>query len=118
MRILFQMLQLCTYGKGHTPHSSGGMTLAEYRAHYSVWAVLASPLILSADLRTIKEEHPDCLELMLNEEIVAVNQVHVMLTYSIARKEFSALAQPHAAPGTNPYDHIVVASHYFEHTYA
>eukprot|EP01043_Picozoa_sp_COSAG02_P002482 COSAG02_NODE_57_length_43668_cov_118.217196_19_plen_612_part_00 len=68
------MLQLCTYGKGGTPHSTGGMTLAEYRAHYSVWAVLASPLIISADLRTIKEQHPDCLELMLNPEIVAVNQ--------------------------------------------
>jgi hypothetical protein len=68
------MLQLCTYGKGGTPHSAGGMTLAEYRAHYSVWAVLASPLIISADLRTIQQEQPDCLELMLNPEIVAVNQ--------------------------------------------
>ena len=45
-----------------------------HRAHYSVWAVLASPLIISADLRTIKEQHPDCLALMLNPEIVAVNQ--------------------------------------------
>ena len=38
------MLQVCNFGKGHSPGS--GMTLAEYRAHYSVWAVLASPLIL------------------------------------------------------------------------
>jgi len=68
------MLQLCTYGEGQTPHTPGGMTLAEYRSHYSVWAVLASPLILSADLRTLKERHPECLALMLNEEIVAVNQ--------------------------------------------
>ena len=68
------MLQLCTYGEGGTPHSTGGMTLAEYRAHYSVWAILASPLIISADLRTIKEQHPECLALMLNREIVAVNQ--------------------------------------------
>ena len=66
------MLQLCTYGKGRTP--GAGMTLAEYRAHYSVWAVMASPLILSADLRTIARDHPDCLALMLNAEIVAVNQ--------------------------------------------
>lgn len=66
------MLQLCTYGKGRTPGE--GMTLAEYRAHYSVWAVMASPLILSADLRTIARDHPDCLALMLNAEIIAVNQ--------------------------------------------
>ena len=50
------------------------MTMAEYRAHYSVWAVLASPLILSADLRTINQTHPECLDLMLNREIIAVNQ--------------------------------------------
>eukprot|EP00038_Savillea_parva_P008429 m.176929 g.176929 ORF g.176929 m.176929 type:complete len:581 (+) comp14252_c0_seq1:36-1778(+) len=68
------MLQLCTYGKGGTVHSTNGMTLSEYRAHYSVWAILASPLILSADIRNVKEEHPDCLDLMLNAEIVAVNQ--------------------------------------------
>ena len=36
--------------------------------------MLASPLILSADLRTIKAKHPECLELMLNPEIIAVNQ--------------------------------------------
>merc|ERR1719231_907051 len=56
------------------------MTLAEYRSHLSVWAVLASPMILGADLRTITKKHPECLALLLNPEIVAVNQdpgVHV-----------------------------------------
>ena len=48
------------------------MTLSEYRSHYSIWAVLASPLILGADLISLKAKHPDCLELLLNEEIVAV----------------------------------------------
>ena len=67
------MLQLCTFGEGRTP-GNVGMTMVEYRSHYSVWAVLASPLLLSADLRTIKARHPECLELMLNREIIAVNQ--------------------------------------------
>lgn len=67
------MLQLCTFGKGRTLGNEG-MTMAEYRAHFSVWAVLASPLLLSADLRTVKAQHPECLELMLNREILAVNQ--------------------------------------------
>jgi hypothetical protein len=66
------MLQLCTYGKGRTP--GNGMTLTEYRAQYSVFAILASPLIISADIRTIATDHPDCLQLMLNPEIVDVNQ--------------------------------------------
>ena len=38
------MLQACNYGQGRTP--GDGMQLNEYRAHYAVWAVLASPLIL------------------------------------------------------------------------
>ena len=73
------MLQLCTFGQGRTEKGGTGMTMAEYRAHYCVWAVLASPLILSADLRTIEAEHPECLALMLNPEILAVNQVRKSL---------------------------------------
>jgi alpha-galactosidase len=66
------MLQVCNYGTGRTP--GGGMTLAEYRAHYAVWAVLASPLILGNDLRSIAAAHPACLKLLLNADIVKVNQ--------------------------------------------
>jgi len=66
------MLQICAYGKGVTP--GGGMTLAEYRAHYSVWAILASPLVIGADLRSIDQDHPDCLALLKNKDIVDVNQ--------------------------------------------
>lgn len=66
------MLQVCAYGKGVTP--GGGMTLSEYRVHYTVWAILASPLVIGADLRRLDKEHPDCLALLTNKAIVAVNQ--------------------------------------------
>ena len=66
------MLQVCAYGKGRTPGS--GMTLSEYRVHYTVWAILASPLVIGADLRTIEKDHPDCLALLKNPDIIAVNQ--------------------------------------------
>ena len=42
------MLQVCNYGKGGTNaggRNDTGMTLEEYRASYSIWAVLASPII-------------------------------------------------------------------------
>lgn len=78
------MLQICTFGEGATRHynSTGrpgnmagdGMTMTEYTSHLSVWAIMGSPLIQSADLRSIKQRHPECLDLMLNEEIIAVNQ--------------------------------------------
>ena len=51
------------------------MTLNEYRAHYSAWSILASPLIHGCDLRTVRQEHPECFELISNPEIVKVNQV-------------------------------------------
>ena len=67
------MLQICSYGKGTT--QGDGMTLSEYRVHYTVWAILASPLILGTDVRPLaRGEHPDCLQLLLNADIVAVNQ--------------------------------------------
>lgn len=78
------MLQVCTFGEGATRHwnSTGkpddpnglGMTMVEYTSHLSVWAVLGSPLIHSADLRTVGQRHPECLALMVNEEIIDVNQ--------------------------------------------
>ena len=65
---------MCMFGEGHTHRKPQGMTLAEYRAHYSVWAVLASPLIHGADVTTVGERHPECFAMLLNPEIIAVNQ--------------------------------------------
>ena len=51
------MLQVCNYGRGGANaggRHDGGMTLEEYRSSYSLWAVLASPIIISADLRTLE----------------------------------------------------------------
>ena len=46
----------------------------EYQAQFATWAVMASQLILSADLRTLQKTQPDCFKLLLNSEIIAVNQ--------------------------------------------
>lgn len=52
------------------------MTREEYRASFSVWSVMASPLILSADLRSsASAEMRACLaDIALNPEVIAVNQ--------------------------------------------
>ena len=39
-----------------------------------VWAILASPMLHGCDLRTVRQEHPDCFELITNPQIVKVNQ--------------------------------------------
>ena len=48
-----------------------GMTLNEDRAHFSLWAMLAAPLIAGNDLRNMKKE---ILEILTNEDVIAVDQ--------------------------------------------
>ena len=38
-----------------------------------MWSVLASPLVLGSDLFTIEKEHPDCLALLTNKDIIKVS---------------------------------------------
>ncbi|HTC22122.1 MAG TPA: glycoside hydrolase family 27 protein, partial [bacterium] len=50
---------------------NGGMTDIEYRTHFSLWAVMAAPLIAGNDLRTMSKETAD---IILNKEVIAVDQ--------------------------------------------
>ena len=50
---------------------NGGMTEDEYRAHFSLWALMAAPLMAGNDVRTMAASTRDIL---LNKEVVAVDQ--------------------------------------------
>ncbi|KAL7107530.1 hypothetical protein ACP275_06G060300 [Erythranthe tilingii] len=50
---------------------NGGMTDEEYRAHFSIWALMKSPLIIGCDVRNITAE---AFAILSNEEVIAVNQ--------------------------------------------
>ena len=50
---------------------NGGMTEDEYRAHFSLWALMAAPLMAGNDVRTMPAATRDIL---LNKEVVAVDQ--------------------------------------------
>jgi alpha-galactosidase len=50
---------------------NGGLTLAESRSHFSLWALLAAPLMAGNDLATMK---PEVRDILLNREVIAVNQ--------------------------------------------
>ena len=45
------------------------------RAQMGMWSMLASPLIMSADLRTIR---PEFKEILLNKNLIKLNQVELM----------------------------------------
>ena len=71
------MLQVCNYGEGGARAGSGngGMTLREYATSLSIWAILASPIIISSDVRRLEAEHPECLAMLLGSgEIIAISQ--------------------------------------------
>ena len=50
---------------------NGGMTNDEYRAHFSLWAIMAAPLIAGHDVRTMSDSTK---AILLNREVIAVDQ--------------------------------------------
>ena len=50
---------------------NGGMTETEYRAHFSLWSIMAAPLIAGNDLRSMT---PAIREILTNREVIAVDQ--------------------------------------------
>ena len=48
-----------------------GMTMAEDRAHFALWNMMASPLILGNDIRTAKSE---TIDILTNKEVLEVGQ--------------------------------------------
>ncbi|WP_026705712.1 glycoside hydrolase family 27 protein [Flavobacterium soli] len=48
-----------------------GMTFAEDKSHYTMWSMLASPLIAGNDFRKMTKE---TLSILTNKEIIAINQ--------------------------------------------
>ncbi len=76
--ILKKNLPLAPYaGPGHWNDpdmlevGNGGMTDTEYRTHFSMWSIMAAPLLIGSDLR---KATPGTFEIIGNEEVIAVDQ--------------------------------------------
>ncbi len=50
---------------------NGGMTDVEYRSHFSLWAILAAPLIAGNDLRSMR---PEIRDILTNKDVIAIDQ--------------------------------------------
>ncbi|HEY0944999.1 MAG TPA: glycoside hydrolase family 27 protein, partial [Opitutaceae bacterium] len=62
-----------------------GLTLAESRAHFSLWCILAAPLMAGNDVRHMT---PEILAIMTDKEVIAINQDRA------GKQGFRALAEP------------------------
>lgn len=78
MQILDMQKDLRQYaGPGHWNDpdmleiGNGKLTQGENRAHFSMWSMLAAPLIAGNDLRNMTK---DIIEVLTNKEVIAVNQ--------------------------------------------
>lgn len=68
------MLVVGMHGKGLNPETSapiGGCTDEEYRTHFVLWAMLASPLMIGCDVRELSEETKAILG---NRDVITINQ--------------------------------------------
>jgi alpha-galactosidase len=50
---------------------NGGMSVTEYRAHFSMWCLLAAPLMAGNDIRKMPA---DIHEILTNKEVIAIDQ--------------------------------------------
>ena len=50
---------------------NGGMTTTEYRSHFSLWAIMAAPLMAGNDIRNMT---PEIRDILTNKEVIAVDQ--------------------------------------------
>ncbi|MCW7941577.1 alpha-galactosidase [Streptomyces hygroscopicus] len=78
LSLLKKNLPLAPYaGPGHWNDpdmlevGNGGMTDTEYRSHFSMWSVMAAPLLIGSDLRKASAA---TLEILHNKEVIAVDQ--------------------------------------------
>jgi alpha-galactosidase len=50
---------------------NGGMNNTEYRSHFSLWCIMAAPLIAGNDIANMK---PETHDILTNKEVIAVDQ--------------------------------------------
>jgi alpha-galactosidase len=50
---------------------NGGMTTVEYRTHFTMWAMMAAPLMAGNDLTRMSD---DTKSILLNKEVIAIDQ--------------------------------------------
>ena len=63
------MLVVGMYGKGNV--AKGGMSDTEYRVHFALWCMLASPLMIGCDVRKMT---PAAKEILTHKGLIAINQ--------------------------------------------
>jgi alpha-galactosidase len=80
-QIIDQNASLAQYAKPGTWNDpdmlevgNGGCTIEEYRSHFSMWCIMAAPLIMGNDITNSQKFNQDVKSILLNKEVIAVDQ--------------------------------------------
>lgn len=63
------MLIVGMFGKGNV--ALGGCTFEEYKMHFALWCMMASPLMIGCDIRNMSD---DVFELLKNKDLIRIDQ--------------------------------------------
>lgn len=63
---------------------NGGMTDTEYRSHFSLWSMMAAPLLIGSDLR---KAGPETFEILANKDLIAVDQDRLGKQATVVKSE-------------------------------
>jgi len=66
-----------------------GMTTAEAQAQFSMWAIVAAPLILGSDPRELS---PDAIQMLENRQVIAIDQDPLGIQGAVVEQEGSGQA--------------------------
>lgn len=72
-----------------------GCSNIEYRAHFSMWCMVASPLLMGSDIRQLS---PYDLETLTNKEVIAVNQDPLGAAAVVVAQDIGRALQYYAKP--------------------
>lgn len=65
------MLVVGMYGKGNVGMLDKAMNDTQYKTHFSVWALMGSPLMIGCDIRNMNEQTRNILK---NKKLIEINQ--------------------------------------------
>lgn len=78
---------------------NGGMSFTEYRTHFGLWSIMATPLMIGTDLRKLA---PELKGILTNQDAIAINQDKLGLQGEIIleRGTIQVISKPLARRGS------------------
>jgi hypothetical protein len=89
---------------GNEAEGGGSWNATEQKTHFSLWSIMASPLLIGTDLR---EATPETMEILLNEDVIAVNQDPLGVQADVVRHDEAPPPQATRAPGQDGFGNAV-----------